>query len=187
MPQISNSEDLIDTSTFRKYIAANALNWYRLVNGVCGHEARNGDLRVVVGWDESSSFFQHVSSTVTFPKEVFMLEDPTNGRAICKVWRTSSAGSCRSLQSAEILSAPLRAGERSEEGALYKNERTFIRTLNISVSDVIWFKMAHEQGWLLLPNAAPVRIGPGGFPPPKFSTSYRPPNTVCYSSKFLCA
>jgi len=185
VPQISNSQDLIDTSTFRKYIAANALNWYRLVNGY-GYEARNGDLRVVVGWDESSSFFQHVSSTVSYPKEVLVLEDPTRGRMIGKILRTSSVGSRRSLRSVEMLSAALRAGERSEEGVLYKNERTFIRTLNISVSDDIWFKMAHEQGWLLLPNAAPVQIHAGGFPLPRFSTSFRPPNTVRVCRK-LCA
>ena len=55
MPRGARSEELGNLAMFREYAAANVANWYRFVNGPRGHEAKNGDIRLVVGFDKTSS------------------------------------------------------------------------------------------------------------------------------------
>ena len=50
MPRGARSEDLGNKATFREYAAANVANWYRYVNGPRGREAKNGEVRLVVGF-----------------------------------------------------------------------------------------------------------------------------------------
>ena len=56
MPQGAQAEDLANVSRFRQYLSTNAESWYRYVNDVRGREARNGDVRLVVGSDKASSW-----------------------------------------------------------------------------------------------------------------------------------
>jgi len=49
MPRGARSENLGDLARFREYEAANIASWYRFVNGPRGRDARNGDIRLVVG------------------------------------------------------------------------------------------------------------------------------------------
>ena len=58
------SRDLIDGSCFQKYVAANAIGWYKFVNESGCHFATNGDLRLVVGWDHCSSWSRFTTSSV---------------------------------------------------------------------------------------------------------------------------
>ena len=52
MPQGAHAEDLVNISRFRQYISANAESWYKFVNNIRGREARNGDVRLVIGCDK---------------------------------------------------------------------------------------------------------------------------------------
>ena len=56
MPQGARAEDLANVSKFRQYLSANAKSWYRYVNDERGREARNGDVRLVIGCDKASSW-----------------------------------------------------------------------------------------------------------------------------------
>jgi hypothetical protein len=56
MPHGAHTETLTNTLRFQRYISANAESWYRYVNYIRGREARNGDVRLVVGCDKASSW-----------------------------------------------------------------------------------------------------------------------------------
>ena len=56
LPRGARSEDLRYLATFREYAAANVANWYRYVNGPRGREVKNGELRLVVGFDKTTSW-----------------------------------------------------------------------------------------------------------------------------------
>ena len=67
MPDGAIQEELGNLSKFRDYVAVHAANWYKFVNGPRGREAQNGDIRLVVGCDKSTSWgmatFANTSST----------------------------------------------------------------------------------------------------------------------------
>lgn len=57
MPEGAQSERLMNLSRFETYIGTHVQDWYRYVNGpIRGRKAQNGDLRVVVGHDKSTSW-----------------------------------------------------------------------------------------------------------------------------------
>ena len=56
MPQGARSENLGNLATFREYAAANVANWYRYINGLRGRDFKNGDVRLVVGFDKIATF-----------------------------------------------------------------------------------------------------------------------------------
>ncbi|KAF8967320.1 hypothetical protein BDZ97DRAFT_1656614, partial [Flammula alnicola] len=56
MPLGSNSHDLGNVSRFREYMSANAEHWYVYANKVRGLEAKNGDIRLVIGCDKTSAW-----------------------------------------------------------------------------------------------------------------------------------
>ena len=55
MPRGARSENLGNLATFREYAAANVANWYRYINGLRGRDFKNGDVRLVVGFDKTTS------------------------------------------------------------------------------------------------------------------------------------
>ncbi|KAF8956508.1 hypothetical protein BDZ97DRAFT_1616431, partial [Flammula alnicola] len=56
MPEGAISQDLENIPRFRAYAAKHVDNWYRFVNGPRGREAKNGDVRLVVGCDKTTSW-----------------------------------------------------------------------------------------------------------------------------------
>ena len=56
MPEGPMSQDLQNKSRFRKYASANIRKWYEYINGPRGCEAKNGDVRLVVGCDKATSW-----------------------------------------------------------------------------------------------------------------------------------
>ena len=56
MPDGAFQEELSNLPKFRDYVAVHAANWYKFVNGPRGREAQNGDIRVVVGCDKTTSW-----------------------------------------------------------------------------------------------------------------------------------
>lgn len=49
MPQGAVAYDLENILAFLEYIAANMEKWYKFVNGIQGQEAKNNDVRLVIG------------------------------------------------------------------------------------------------------------------------------------------
>jgi hypothetical protein len=54
MPRGARSEDLGNVEKFMEYAAANVDDWYKFVNGPRGRRAKNGDVRLVVGFDKTT-------------------------------------------------------------------------------------------------------------------------------------
>ncbi|KDR67739.1 hypothetical protein GALMADRAFT_79635, partial [Galerina marginata CBS 339.88] len=56
MPVGSNSEDLREKRRIRAYISTHAEDWYKYANIIRGREAKNGDIRLVVGFDKTTTW-----------------------------------------------------------------------------------------------------------------------------------
>ncbi|KJA19859.1 hypothetical protein HYPSUDRAFT_143195, partial [Hypholoma sublateritium FD-334 SS-4] len=56
VPEGAVALDLENVPRFRAYAAANVENWYRYVNGPRGREAKNGEVRLVIGCDKTTSW-----------------------------------------------------------------------------------------------------------------------------------
>ncbi|KJA14914.1 hypothetical protein HYPSUDRAFT_95571, partial [Hypholoma sublateritium FD-334 SS-4] len=56
LPKGSDSSKLLNTRSFNEYLAANVESWYCYTNGPRGREAKNGDLRLVMGWDKAKAW-----------------------------------------------------------------------------------------------------------------------------------
>ncbi|KIM36661.1 hypothetical protein M413DRAFT_449006 [Hebeloma cylindrosporum] len=153
LPDGVTSRDVIDVSCFRKYIAANAIAWYKFVNEVGFRRAINGDLRLVVGWDHCTSWSRDTKSlmTIQVPET-----ETASGEPSVRYGITTDASGPGST-SLKLT----RGDDPSEEGTIYSNQCVFVRTLNISVNDEIWFKLAEDfRPFIdLNPNRRPLPPG----------------------------
>ncbi|KIM38053.1 hypothetical protein M413DRAFT_448086 [Hebeloma cylindrosporum] len=148
IPEGVTSRDVIDVSCFRKYIAENATGWYKSVNEIGGRRATNGDLRLVVGWDKCRSWSRFVSSCVTVH-----IPDNTMGTAgsVSRHGMDYRGGGKGVLRRTPVGS--------SQEEEIYQNQTLFLRTLNISVCDDIWSKLAEDCRRHIEPSMPPCPDG----------------------------
>ncbi|KIM36659.1 hypothetical protein M413DRAFT_449003 [Hebeloma cylindrosporum] len=137
LPNGATSQDVIDVSCFRKYIAANAITWYKFVNEEGGRCAINGDLRLVVGWDHCTSWWRVTKSLMT-------IQVPETETATGEPFVRYGIGTGDTIGPGPTSLKLTRGDDPSQEGAIYENQCVFVRTLNISVSDDIWFKLAED-------------------------------------------
>jgi len=79
MPNGAISQDLENISIFREYLSANIDKWYRYVNGPRGREAKNGDIRLVVGCDKATSWGMAAVSDMSQPSKLKF--KPLDGQA----------------------------------------------------------------------------------------------------------
>ncbi|KIM38818.1 hypothetical protein M413DRAFT_447528 [Hebeloma cylindrosporum] len=136
IPEGVKSRDVIDVSCFRKYIASNAIAWYKFINEVHDRYATNGDLRLVVGLDRCSAWSRVVTSSVT-------VEIPHDDAASTK--SLSQFGVCVNSGGTGVLQSSVNGRPvMDRDGVVYQNQSVFLRTLNISVCDEIWTKIAEE-------------------------------------------
>ncbi|KIM36662.1 hypothetical protein M413DRAFT_77942 [Hebeloma cylindrosporum] len=153
LPDGATSRDVIDVSCFRKYIAANAIAWYKFVNEVGDCFAVNGDLRLVVGWDHCTSWSRVTKSLMT----VQVPETETESGEPFVHYGIGTGGSGPGPTSLKLT----RGDDPSQEGAIYQNQCVFVRTLNISVNDEIWFKLAEDFRPIIDLNPNPRPLPPG--------------------------
>ena len=135
MPQGARSEDLGNLARFRKYAAANVVNWYRYVNGPRGREAKNGDVRLVVGCDKTTSW-----GIAAFPNQ-------TQQNGCILKFGLLEGDSARWSEHSGV--AEVKAGPGSDEinelridsdppDVKFENQCLFVRTLNVTLSDDVW-------------------------------------------------
>ena len=142
MPDGAFQEELGNLSKFRDYIAVHATNWYKFVNGPRGREAQNGDVRVVVGCDKSTSWgMATFANTSSAQQSNFRLKfRPLQGQqrsqrntGITYAWEHSGV--------AEVRVGP-EPGENDELGETptrqLRNQCLFMRTLSVTLSDRVW-------------------------------------------------
>jgi hypothetical protein len=148
MPKGSISKDLGNRMRIRRYTAVNAERWYRYAHNVHGREANNGDLRVVIGWDQSSSWGMAVFAKTTSQNAFRLKFKPNRGRGpdVGQLydWECESGVfEGRTGPHASELTA-LRAGDPEEADAIYENQCLFVRTLNVKLDDDVWQKLISE-------------------------------------------
>ena len=138
MPRGARSEDLGNYARFREYAAANVADWYRFVNGPRGREAKNGDVRLVVGFDKATSWGIATFANQTQQNNCLLKFGPSEG------------DSARTYKWSEYSGvADVRAGPDSFEidelrlegdppDVQFENQCLFVRTLNATLADDVW-------------------------------------------------
>jgi len=139
MPRGARSEKLGNKiKMFKEYAAANVANWYRFVNGLCGREAENGDIRLVIGFDKTTSWGIATFANQTQQNNCRFKFGPLDGNSA----RTYSWSEYSGV-------ADVRAGPDSDEidelridgdppDVQFENQCLFVRTLNVTVADDVW-------------------------------------------------
>jgi hypothetical protein len=160
MPEGVYSEDLNNFSRLGRYIAIHAEDWYKFVNGPRGREAQNGDLRVVVGCDKTTSWGMATFSNSSLSQETnFRLKFSVLGEQQSKrnagnkyMWEHSG------VASAEVRIGPGR-GENEELGETnsnrLQNQCLFLRTLNVTLSEKVWEEISPHPVALADQNPLP--------------------------------
>jgi hypothetical protein len=136
MPQGAYAEDLVNVSRFRQYLSANAESWYRYVNNVRGREARNGDVRLVIGCDKTSSWGMATFKDST-ARDFHLKFKPTDEGGSTRTcgWEYSGMIEARVAPDPEDM-VELRTPD--DLGHLGRNLCLFARTLNATLQDDVW-------------------------------------------------
>jgi len=181
MPHGAHAEDLTNVSHFRKYFSANAESWYRYANNIDGREAKNGDVRLVIGCDKTSSWGMATFSNST-AQDFHLKFKPTSesGSRRTYGWEYSAMVDARVGPDPEELEE-LRSTDASGDSSVYKNQCLFVRTLNATLRDDVWkglgfdFEMAMDIQFDSYANS----YGPG---PSSTNPSAGSPNSAGPSS-----
>ena len=148
MPRGARSEDLGNKATFREYAAANVANWYRYVNGPRGREAKNGEVRLVVGFDKTTSWGIATFANQRQQNSCRLKFGPLEGDSACPyTWS----------QYSESGVADVKAGPNSDEtdelrivsdpsDVQFENQCLFVRTLNATLADDVWADIHSTSG-----------------------------------------
>jgi hypothetical protein len=146
MPRGARSQDLGNYAKFREYANANVDDWYKFVNGPRGREAKNGDVRLVVGFDKTTSW-----GIATFANQTH--------QNTCRLKFAPAEGDSASTYTWSEYSgvADVRAGPDSDENdelkrpsdapdIQFENQCLFVRTLNITLADDAWADIHSSLG-----------------------------------------
>ena len=146
MPQGARSQDLGNFARFREYAAANVADWYKFVNGPRGREAKNGDVRLVVGFDKATSWGIATFANQTQQNSCRLKFGPSEGdSASTYTWSENSGVT------------DVRAGPDSDESdelridsdppdVQFENQCLFVRTLNATLADDVWADIHSTMG-----------------------------------------
>ena len=142
MPDGAFREDLKNKALFRDFAAENAESWYRFINGPCGWELGNGELRLITGCDKTTSW-----GLAAYSDEGDSLAASLGG-PLLRFRNTNDAGDCVSGTtycwehegSAEVKAGPeFKVDEDMPgNGARFRNQCTFIRSHTIMLSEAGW-------------------------------------------------
>jgi len=164
MPEGAFSYDLENIPAFRNYVAANVQKWYQFVNGVRGREAKNGDIRLVIGCDKTTSWGMAALTNVTQHK-VSQLKFKATENSSAKstrppyTWDYSGMAEVRVGPDIKEVNAlrnnddPFDATPPSDEE--FSNQCLFIRTLNATLNDEAWKALNDNLGLTNVLNSSP--------------------------------
>ena len=140
-PEGSITTDLQTARRFHAYADANVESWYRFVNGTRGMDAKNGELRLVLGCDKATSYGTAVISNITPQRTNYLKFQPsesTSSSAPLYHWESSGLAEYR-VGPDPTQVAVLREDDTSNVsiGGSYLNLCIFVRTLNLTLKDEI--------------------------------------------------
>ena len=138
MPQGARAEDLANVSQFRQYFSTHAESWYRYINTIRGREAKNGDVRLVIGCDKTSSWGMATFSNST-AQDFHLKFKPTSESGSTRTygWEYSAMVDARAGPDPEEMEE-LRSTDGPDSSNVYKNQCLFVRTLNATFRDDVW-------------------------------------------------
>ncbi|PPQ89069.1 hypothetical protein CVT25_006441, partial [Psilocybe cyanescens] len=168
MPVGSKSEDLGSVGRFRKYVAANMVNWYKYAYHDREYDVRNGDLRLVIGYDTTSFWGMATFSNSTAHQESFRLKfGLIEGRRYG--WEYSGMAEVRAGPDAHEI-VQLRDNDPSQEDINYENQCLFVRTINATLPDKVWDDLGFDYDELDVYADSDL---PTGSSTPALEGSYR--------------
>ena len=158
MPRGARSEDLRNKATFREYAAANIANWYRYANGPRGLEAKNGEIRLVVGFDKTTSWGIATFTNQTQQNSCRLKFGPSEGDSTTTTYTWSQ------LQYSGV--ADVKTGPDSDEiddliidsdpsHIQFENQCLFVRTLNATLADDVWADIHSTSGTIPVDSQHP--------------------------------
>jgi hypothetical protein len=145
------SEDLENLRKFREYASANIKMWYKYIIGTRGREAKNGDVRLVVGCDKAASWGMAALPNTNQPTKLKFkpLDTQVSGSRSCGyTWKLSGTADVRDGPNQEEVDG-LRREDSDDESASqdnYLNQCLFVRTLNLDLNADEWKKLNDEIG-----------------------------------------
>ena len=157
MPDGAISQDLENLPIFREYVAANVEKWYRFINGPRGREAKNGDVRLVVGYDKASSWGMAALTNVTQHGQLRFkpLDTQSPSSSSCGyTWEYSGVANVKvGPDQKEIDELRREDPDDSPTRDKYLNQCLFVRTLNVTLNDEDWENLNHGVGIGYTPNS----------------------------------
>ena len=152
MPDGSNTTELGNIKKFRDYAARHAQSWYRYVNVVRGRHARNGDVRMVIGFDKTTAWGMASFSNPIGQQEPSVFRFLSAGEENRKLGK-DHGWDYSGVHMAEVRSGPeakeiesLQNGTTTPYEGRYENQCLFIRTLNVRLQDDIWDDLQADFG-----------------------------------------
>ena len=153
MPDGNVSQDLENlVPRFREYVTANV---ERYINGPRGREAKNGDVRLVVGCDKATSWGIATLTGRTHHGQLnFKPLDPQSSSSQSRgyTWKYSGTAEVRAGPDQEEIDE-LRE-DPGDTRDKYLNQYLFLWTLNVTLNDVDWENLNHEIGIGYVPNSS---------------------------------
>ena len=143
MPQGSDSMDLRNVKSFRRYLSQNAESWYRYINSdECGREANNGDLRLITGCDKTRAWgmatFSRSSSSESTEQASFWLNFKPHLETTERTYKWESSGSIEGRTGPSVREiGDLRSTDEPGD-VTFVNQCLFIRAMTVSLGKDEW-------------------------------------------------
>ena len=150
LPYGSNSEDLGNKKKLQDYLSVHGEEMYRCALNQHGRIIKNGDLRVITGYDKTTNWGMAAFSNSSDRPDTesfclkFRPKDPRVGGRTHS-WESSGSAEVKAGPDMREIVA-LRRGDPSQQDIEYENQAVFIRTENITLSKETWNKLLSDSG-----------------------------------------
>jgi len=189
MPEGAQSRDLENLVQFRRYLAAHVEDWYRFANGPRGRDAKNGDIRLVIGYDRAPSWgmatLRNMSQQTDCQLEFKATQDQPNAVNLATspyTWEHSGFAEARAGPSITESTQLIQDDLNPPADGKYSNQCLFVRTLNATVNSEIWSKLCQELDTPYLDDLSSSRHGVDDSTK-KSSSSKAPPRSKSFSNR----
>ncbi|PPQ98748.1 hypothetical protein CVT24_003445 [Panaeolus cyanescens] len=152
LPDGAISSDMENLRPWKNYMAKHIASWYLYVNGQLGREVQNGDIRLVVGVDKTSSWGMAVAeqnrqSPNSQRRRLRFGLSPDANSPVRHKWDCTGFVEARAGPRLDVLQQLL--SDPADHGAdidvsTVQNQCVFIRTLNATLSGEMWGNVTAE-------------------------------------------
>ncbi|PPQ98747.1 hypothetical protein CVT24_003444 [Panaeolus cyanescens] len=138
LPDGAISSDMENLLPWKRYMADHIASWYLYVIGQLGREVKNGDIRLVVGVDKTTSWGMAVAeqnrqSLNSQPSRLRFGPSPDANSPVRHKWDCTGLVETRAGPRVDFWEQLL-----SDRGSTLHNQCVFIRTINATLREEIW-------------------------------------------------